>query len=505
MIFKNKTFSDKGRVSETLESFSIILCLFCFIMPAVFLSAQSPWEEHGSLKAEKHYLVYDDGTPFFYMGDTNWAFLMGATREDAVKLIENRRKKGFTVLQTVLTGVYLKREEVVPKPNVYGDFPFENFNISTPKTTPGSDFNNEDQYDYWDHVDFIVSEAESKGIYLGLLLGWDKLYLNGMINVDNARDYARWVGERYKDSPNIIWILGGDTRPNSESAQAVFEEMAIGLKEGDQGNHLMTFHSNGGTSSSQWFHNKDWLDFNMLQTGHAAYDLPNHEKISADYLLQPVKPTMDGESRYEDHSVNWNPENGWFNDFDVRQGAYWSLFAGALGHTYGTRGVWQMYRPGIDKRGPLTNYWYDAMDLPGGEDMKHVRDLIFSRDILSRIPDQSLVKETYSKADYIQATRGKGYAFIYVPTGKNFKVNLKTLGAKSMVHAWWYNPRDGLCYDSKGKRIDMPFKIIKASKNSVKFNPPGSPERGNDWVLVLDDSSFEYAAPGKEDIHIHSK
>lgn len=36
-------------------------------------------------------------------------------------------------------------------------------------TTPGSDPNDPEAYDYWDHVDYLVSLAEQKGLYVGLI------------------------------------------------------------------------------------------------------------------------------------------------------------------------------------------------------------------------------------------------------------------------------------------------------------------------------------------------
>jgi hypothetical protein len=102
-----------------------------------------------------------------------------------------------------------------------------------------------------------------------------------------------------------------------------------GLTEGDGGSHLKTYHPSGGQSSSAWFQNAAWLDFNMMQSSHGAKDIPNDLMIDKDYARTPTKPVLDGELRYENHPVNWKPlENGWFDAFDVRQGTYWSVFAG---------------------------------------------------------------------------------------------------------------------------------------------------------------------------------
>lgn len=468
---------------------------------------------HGDLKVSDNgrFLVHSDGTPFFYLSDTNWEFFHRARREDAERLLDTRRRQGFTVICGVLTGILdqFDYDSSFAEPNPYGQLPFIDKDVTRPATTPGSDPNDPKQYDYWDHVDYLVSVAEKNGLYVGLIPAWRFHYRAGLVNKTNARAYGRFLGQRFGARRNIIWVLGGDTHVDSHErflgvlpAQAkwalrriikgvypvepdLFREMAAGIKEGESRPHLMTFHPDGWSSSSEWFHNDDWLDFNMLQSGHGGRDVPNYKLIKADYARIPPKPAMDGENRYEDHSVGYDPKNGWFNDYDNRQAAYWALFAGAHGHTYGNRGVWQMYEPGRKPSGPLRYYWYDAMELPGAWDMGHVRNLMLSRPMLSRVPDQSIVADVYSGADHIQATRGDGYAFIYAATGKAIKAVLGTISGDRLV-AWWYDPRSGTA-----------TRIGEFANEGVQlFEPPGTPGRGNDWVLALDDKLKGFGPPG---------
>lgn len=442
---------------------------------------------HGPLRvSENHrFIVHADGTPFFYLSDTNWDLFRRATREEAAELIDKRRSQGFTVICGPVTGAldgfYYNNPLGVPNP--YGKLPFIDKDVTQPAETPGADADDPDQYDYWDHVDYIVSLAESAGLYVGMMLAWDHQYKAGLINADNARTYARYIGERYGTRPNIIWVLGGDHDATGE--ENIFREMAAGLAEAGAADVLTTYHPRGGRSSACWFQEDEWLDFNMIQSGHSARDKRNDLMIAEQYDLTPTKPVMDGESRYEDHSVNWDPANGWFDDYDVRQGAYWSLFAGAHGHTYGTRGVWQMYSPERPAFGPVRYYWYDAMDLPGAWDMKHIRNLMLSRPFLSRVPDQTLVEDAFDGADTIRATRGDGYAFIYAATGRTFTVYLKKLSCEK-IRATWFDPRTG----NTRRAGEFP------SQEYREFDPPGAPGRGNDWVLVLDDVARNFPPPG---------
>ena len=112
----------------------------------------------------------------------------------------------------------------------------------------------------------------------------------------------------------------------------------------------MTYHPWGGHSSSEWLHEEDWLDVNMMQSGHGGgHDVPVWDMIAHDYALKPTKPTLDGEPNYEDHPVSpwpkWDPANGYYRDHDVRKQLYRSVFAGACGVTYGHHSMWQFYEP----------------------------------------------------------------------------------------------------------------------------------------------------------------
>ena len=129
----------------------------------------------------------------------------------------------------------------------------------------------------------------------------------------------------------------------------------------------MSFHPRGGATSSTWFHNDPWLDFNMQQDGHnPPATAKSWEKIAADYNRTPVKPVLDGEPLYEDHPLAFRgKELGYSLDAHVRQFAYADTFAGACGHTYGNHAVWQMYAPNHKPiNGPLM-YWYEAIHRPG--------------------------------------------------------------------------------------------------------------------------------------------
>lgn len=433
---------------------------------------------HGKLKVSenKRFLTFEDGTPFYYLGDTGWELFHRLNKEDTEKYLENRRAKGFTVIQAVA----LAELDGLNTPNAEGNKPLIDNDPLRPNEA------------YFLHVDWVIRKAAEKGIYIGLLPTWgDKVdpasWGKGpkIFNKENAFKYGQWIGNRYKDFPNIIWINGGD-RDGGGANIAVWEALGSGIKSVDK-NHLMTFHPWGERSSSEWFQNSSWLDFNMCQTGHGQRSYAIYKRIIVrDYGLTPVKPCFDGEPRYEDHPVGWNPNIlGWFDDADVRQAMYWNLFSGGFGHTYGCHPVWQMKTPEKEPVGLARNNWFDVLDLPGAFDLVHARRLLESRPFLSRVPYQSLIVPTYyPETDYVVATRGNGYAFIYFPTGWSAEIQLDKIGAKTIT-AYWFDPRNG-----EAKQIET-----FPGTGTRKFTPP-STGRGNDWILVLDDSSKNFRVPG---------
>ena len=176
---------------------------------------------------------------------------------------------------------------------------------------------------------------------------------------------------------------------------------------------------------------------------------------------------------------------GWFDDADVRQALYWNLFSGGFGHTYGCHPIWQMLAPGREAIGLARHNWFEVINLPGAWDLIHARRLMESRPFLSRVPDQSLIIPSYyPETDYIVATRGEGYAMVYFPTGWDANIQLEKLGAK-VINAWWFNPRNG-----ETNHIGQ-----MKGEGTKLFSTP-TKGRSNDWVLILDDTSKQFKAPG---------
>ena len=425
------------------------------------------------ISPDGRFITKKDGSPFFWLADTAWELFHKLNKEEAIEYLATRAAQQFTVIQAVA----LSEFDGLTVPNAYGKTPLlKNENGDFDPELPDIDIN---KYDYWQHVDFIIDAACEFGLYIGLLPTWgDKFNQKWgkgpeIFTPENAYVYGKWIGERYKNKSNIIWIMGGDRPVETDDHLVIVRNMATGVKESAGNRHLMTYHPTGFSSSSRHVHNEPWLDFNMIQSGHGGLNIKNYEFVQNDYSLSPVKPTLDGEPRYEDHPVNFNAENGYFDDYDARVAAYWSMLSGSLGHTYGHHSIWSF---NTDKKDYFPLKWREALRRPGAENMKHVKALLMSRNFLELLPCQELLSENYAGANYISAAKGNKYAFIYTPNGLDIKVNMGILNAGGCsVIAGWFDPRNGLYH----------FAGVYKNENIITFIPPSS-GRKNDWVLVLD-------------------
>lgn len=445
----------------------VFLSLFAGISCAQKAKIQYVDFSKGMLQVAENgrFLVYQDGTPFSFFADTAWQLFHRLTREEIEFYFQNRVEKGFTVIQAVI----LAELDGLQTPNRYGVTPLLNDNPETPN----------EAWFVW--VDEVLKMAEKKGLYIALVPTWgdkvEKKWGTGpeIFNARNAFQYGKYLGQRYKDFPNIIWMNGGDRSAEGKSFE-IWDALAKGIKSKDQ-NHLMTFHPQGERSSSEWFHTSDWCDFNICQTSHAQTDYAIYERLLVkDYQLTPVKPCMDAEPRYEDIPIGFKPENGWFDDADVRQSLYWNLFSGGFGYTYGCNSIWQFYEEGHKPMCDARRSWKDAIDLPGSYVIQYARNLLESFDYLSRVPDQSIIISSNDDNKHkVVATRGKDYALVYIPTGQETTVSLERINNSKQVKLSWFNPRNGEKTNIKRTKSKGSF-IAKPITNG----------KGNDWILIIE-------------------
>lgn len=443
--------------------------LFLFINSLFAQQIRGPIQIHEN----QRYFTTAEGEPFFWMADTAWELFHRLDLEESKIYLDKRASQGFNVVQAVA----LSELDGLNDPNANGDTPFLDEHYSNPNEA------------YWKHVDAIINLARARNIHIALLPTWgDKLNKASwgtgpeIFNSKSAYDFGKWIGKRYANQENIIWVLGGDRNPRKDTNDIeVWNQMAKGILETQNPNNsqLMTFHPQpaepGG--SSNWFHQEAWLDFNMHQTGHCP-NQPTYQKIAHDLALSSKKPTLDGEPMYEEHPKCFNAkELGYSEAIDIRKIMYWNVFAGAAGQTYGCHAVWQMYdldKPPVNS--PLKP-WNLSLDLEAANQVKHLKNLILEFQFFTRVPAQELIGTVQNDdEDYVAATRDLegNHALFYFPSGNPTDLNLTSLVGES-YNSNWYDPRTG---------VKIPGYPIRKSER-IKVTPP-SQGRGNDWVLIIE-------------------
>jgi hypothetical protein len=481
--------SSGGKISMHEGRFLRMAAAAICLLHAVVAWPQQADDPSWKLEISANHRFFErGGTPFFWNGDTGWLLFKKLDRDETERFLEDRRRKGFNVIQVMVL-------HTAGDVNAYGRAALIDQDPGRPNLTPGNDPSKEAEYDFWDHVDWVVDRAAGKGVYIGMVAAWGSIARGGHLNEKNVEAYTTFLAERYKDRPNIIWITGGDTHGDRETE--VWRAMGQTFQRLDP-HHLVAFHPFGRTQSSTWFHAEPWLDFNMFQSGHRRYDQDdtpnpkgedNWRYVLEDYAKQPPKPTIDAEPSYEGIPQGLHdPKEPYWIDTDVRRYAYWSVFAGAAGHTYGHSAVMQMHKPDSGQGGyGVRKFWYDAIDDPGAGQMQHLKHLMLSRPYFERVSDQSVIAgENGEKYERVIATRGKSYLFAYTYTGRPFRIRMGTISGEQ-ARAWWYDPRTG-----KAEHIG-----VFENQGERAFEPPGKPQPGNDWVLVLEDATAGFAEPGK--------
>ncbi|GMV91714.1 MAG: hypothetical protein AMXMBFR82_14920 [Candidatus Hydrogenedentota bacterium] len=503
-------------------------CLVLSIL-SIFLPGTPLWAEGANdlrVSDNGRFLIHPDGTGFFAVADTAWAIAWKLTREDVEHYLQHRKEQGFNTVALVAFPSY---EGLRIEANAYGDYPFEvregAWNPERPITTPGENSEDPEEYDYWDHLQYIIDVADAHGLAVILLPAWGGSvagsYVKGepteeiVLNSGNAYGYGRWIGRRFHDKKNVIWMIGGDRSAvyGDRDYRPVFRAVAEGVADGvnnvdkqdlqaDYGTTIMSYHPRKWhPNSSEWFHNDPWLDFNSIQ------DQPTDQNVAVehDYRLSPAKPTWLFEGGYEARTRG----DSVYRDWQIRFQSYQTVFAGGFGITYGSMNVFHFDSGVLDLDEPVTTDnargWKAGLDEPGAIDMRHLVDLMatLSNDqFLDRIPDQTLIDGDTGGMDVgegvrsscLQATRGANgdYAMVYSANGRNIRVKMDRLSPQPKS-AYWFNPRNG-----QWRADDKEFADATAFLENIpsgpsapiqEFDPPDSPGDGNDWILVLKDGT----------------
>ena len=390
------------------------------------------------------HFVTSDGAPFFWLGDTQWELVRSFSLDDARLILEDRKAKGFTVLQVMLAGV-----GDGTSPNFAGELPWLNNDPATPNER------------YLGRVDEVI--ALSREIGLVLVLGVYHQLHESRITPTNVREYAARIARRYADVPNLIWT----TYPRAEAQFVpVLCELAAGLREGDGGAHLINVHPDPAPASSSFLQDEPWLDFHALQT-HKFTDLIR-PMIAADCAREPARPVVMAEGAYEG-----GPDNAFEYGFEVtplwvRRQAWWTCLAGGH-HTYG-HGANYLLPPD----------WRDSLRAPGATHMGIMREVLESLpEWWNLVPDQSLIARCEAGDPTMNASARAAdgsCGLIYLGGAATIAVCTETLAAADEIATTWISP-------TTGERL--PASAERSAGVSVVTTPAG----WEDALLLLEPCS----------------
>jgi hypothetical protein len=445
---------------------SIILFLTALMLSPIVGAGQQPAKiAQLRVSANRRYLVDQNGTPFLLQGDAAWSLIVAMSDAEVEQYLSNRREKGFN---TVLVELIEHRFAKKPPFNEAGDAPF---------ATPG-DFSTPNEK-YFAHADWVIHKAAEYGmvvmlapIYLGYI-GTDEGWIEEIrkLEPEKCLAYGRYLGNRYKDFDNLIWVMGGDRNP--ETALEKVNLIALGIRESDK-RHLFTAHCHPENSAVDRYDSGGWLDFNTTYTYQVV-----HQKLLGDYNRTYPWPFILIETSYEgEHNAS---------EVQIRRQAYWSVLCGGFGHVFGNNPIWHFNGPTLF---PTSLSWQQSMDLPGSVGMMHWGRLFRSRPWFDLVPDQKHEVVTgglgeFQGLDYLAAGRTPdgGTVIAYMPSKRTITVDVSKISGTE-AHAWWFDPRT----DKATAGGDFPTSGMR------EISPPAE----GDWVLVLDDASLNRPPPGSD-------
>jgi hypothetical protein len=378
----------------------------------LFLLAAGSWAADPvyppKVSENRRYFTDQDGGPVFWLGTTQWQLFREYTLEEARTIIEQTKSHGFAFAQVMLAGV-----GDGTKPNVAGDKPWTNNDPSTPNEN------------YFKHVDAVLQIARDNNLVISMTIFHQRW--RSIITLEKARAWGKWVGQRYKNVPCIVWSMTPEAK--MEFAPLV-RELAAGLREGDGGAHLVTFKPDPAPHPAGFLHAEPWLDFSVMQTWKWVERI--YPMVSQEYNLKPVKPVVMGEGAYE-HGSEYSFE---VTPLWVRRQAYYSYLAGAH-HAYGHNDSWRVLPT-----------WKQALDAPGAVQMGILKKTFLDRKEWWRlVPDQAVFASggsTNGQILNLAARHQDGkWAMVYLASKASFSVNMTKITVADTVKAQWIDPRNG--------------------------------------------------------------
>ncbi len=442
------------------------------------------------VSANNRYLVDQNNIPFLMTGDAPQTLITALPEADAAIYMANRRKYG---INTLWINILCNFSDGCNKDATTFDG-IRPFTIAGDLSTPNPA--------YFQRADGMINMAAANGMTVLLdpieTSSWlDVLRTNG---VAKAFAYGQFLGNRYKNFPNIIWMHGNDFQSWQNTADdALVQAVARGIRSADT-NHIHTVELNYLTSGS--LDDPTWAPFIELDAAYTYF--PTYAQVLTEYNRPAFKPVFMVEANYEFEHIS-NTDGG--SAQNLRRQEYWTMLSGAAGQVYGSFYTWRFAKG-----------WEANLDTPGAIQLGYMKSLFASRKWYDLIPDQThsaviagydsisgLIGKTFaalgkpsslalrilthvrklsgfgsiSTNNYVTAARTSDGSLViaYTPSIRTITVDMSKLSGPAIAR--WYDPTNGTYIEASSSPL--------ANSGQKEFVPPAQNAEGDgDWVLVLE-------------------
>jgi len=460
-------------------AFPLIALLAAGDVPAINASAYAyPLK----VSTNGRYLVDQNNRPFRIHGDSAQSLIVNLTRAEAELYLSNRQAKGFNAVNiNLLEHKYSPRAPA----NRNGDAPF---------TTP-RDFSTPNEA-YFAFADSIIDLAASKGMLVSLAYmylgahGKDEGWWAELTNSTNTQtvcyNFGRYLGNRYKNRKNILWVIGGDYfPPRGSEGQTRLHKILEGVKAAGAA-QLQTGDWSAPCLSTDEAAFASSMDVNAVYTYGPGNNGLTYTEARRGYSRSPSVPAYLKETGYEAEA--WIPGD----PASIRKYEYWAILSGCTsGGFYGHRDVWEFSTDTWSSGFPFGHQrWQRSLDATGALDWQRLGQLLDSLPTHNLVPSglagmRTLVVAgggTLGGSDYVAAAAtadGKVLVAYLPPTGTAARsVTIDMAAMSGPARARWFNPTSGAYME-----IASPL----PNTGTHQFTTPGNNGGGaNDWALLLE-------------------
>lgn len=447
---------------------------------AVASTADTATAKHGFIttKKNRHYYLHEDGTPFFWLGDTNWqAFTQVSTTlcnypgcdcgNQFKHIVDDRVDKGFTVYQT-----YFVPETRNGEPTLWLDTTHKKPNVSV--------FNGK--------VDEMFEYLHEQGLVVALGLGCSAATMQQMKLEDFLR-FTRYVVARYA-CYSVVWITAQeitDLNPSKTPGYSVFDcyiKAAELVEELDGYQHPNSAHMYPMVAEDERavrLDESDWHDSWTIQGGHPR--VQSKFFYEGYYIAKGsnfYKPFIEAEANYEDINC------GGFTGYDLNRHSAWTaMLCGSAGFTYGATGIWAncfSTETFAGWYGETKSYsydpWYAGLGKPGSFEVGYMKEFFTAigpwYDLIPRFFSSWAASFVDLDTASLASTEDSSLIVSYFYHESTKTGTLNIMDPDKTYDAYWFNPRTG-------KFIPVAKDIKTEGKTYTIPNKPDS----RDWVFLL--------------------